>query len=189
MDALIGVVVGAVLAALFGAWRDRQQRDHEQRAELRTERISATADLLATSDRMWRATQNADHWAEQALHFGKAHDRDNEQVARTQHALVMPEKVEAVRQGSGALGRVRLLCPQLGPTATALFEASKTYSYREAEEHSAAHADALNAFEEAAQRLLGIAVDRPARPRMRPEDVVLEHNARHASLRQVSLDG
>jgi len=80
----VGVVVGARLAALFGAWRDWQQRDHEQRAELRTERMSAAAGLLATSDQMWRATQAADQWAEQMVYFGKAHDHKNQDYAQSQ---------------------------------------------------------------------------------------------------------
>jgi hypothetical protein len=127
MDALIGAVVGAVLTAVLGAWRDHQQRQHHSRAELRTQRFAAVADLTAAVNELWSRRTD--------VVFAVDESRDAHMEDRDEDAARAMEKAtsagvtfrSAEQEAAVALSRVRLVCPALKEEAEALVKACRDY--------------------------------------------------------------
>ena len=152
---LIGVVVGAVVAAGFGAWRDHQQRAHQQRAEIRTERLSAIVAFLAADDQFFKAYQYLMGIRDVSKSESSTSTAAEEKI-RAEYGLAMRQLDDAMRDFSVAESRVRLLCPSLRRLAGALSDASETAYTRRVAELPPNRDEALRAFEEAARESLGI---------------------------------
>ena len=129
MDALLGVVLGVVLTALLGAWRDRQQHDQQERAALRDQRLAAVADFLAATDRLWRRR------SDMVLEVDRM--RDAREQGLEQEAARHDESADeagavlrlAVQEADIALTRLQLLCPTLASDAEHLLKVCREYDY------------------------------------------------------------
>jgi len=153
---LVGVVVGAILTAGFGLLRDRQERAHQLRAELRNERLAAIAAFLAADDALYRAQRSYSDYVRYYERVERGGSPEAKAYAKATFAEIAQDKRAADREIGLTLSRLRLVAPDIRHRAQELAESSRTFDVSGPPEQEKKRHTALRSFEAAAQRSIGV---------------------------------
>lgn len=157
LSGLIGAILGACATAL-GAWlvAERQIKAQDRAREQETLR-TIVADLIAASDRLWRATQTLGYAVYEMV--GSKGDPPARAQADEKRQQAFAELRPARHEAAHAVALLRILYPALTQPAQTLATASESFMVGELkgksmDDYITEREAALTAFEDAARAAL-----------------------------------